>query len=663
LRYTLNKNEHSQSILPSSHCIYPQSACRKAALLIKKAKSVLQKIMSYHQSGEAYANPYDSGSPESSPESSHHTEFLDLTNGEGGEGQEDSYSDDDEDDDILDRGDEDDDDEADDASAALAEMAEESSATPPPPVVDDRPSTISINNTLGDAGHAAAMVSLSVPTLASTNTSSGGGGGKSVQHQPEALRDSLSTAASKGGGGGGGGRTLDLRTINPNTPGKVVETGQEHTGRWTKEEHEAFLSALRLYGKEWKKVAAKVKTRTVVQTRTHAQKYFQKLHKVVEGGGKEGDITHVDMGIAGTEHVPRKNSGQKKKRNAASIAAANTASAMAKPSQRQTSVTMAANVISNMSSTQQPSSLLLDASPGASASSSSYSISNPTSILNRSGQHALPLQLPVAGLPAADHGFSTGTEAPTTVASRSFPAMPYASAGFVTNGILNSSTAGNALGIEGGMGNPFSIKIMAPEHDSATKRGKFPEPSPAACGKRKLAEIAAARMLAGVASGGIGVGGAGPSSASRQPLLSTAMMEHRNHLSALQQQQQQHQPSDQQLGYFESDADGPATPPPEPAYTQSSLKPGRTVELKHMPAPPLVGNTTASSDQEVGVRKPFGLSLQIVNPETLGISHDRKRRRGPDGQGSPVTPWEGQLEALVRYVKRLRKKALGLCSS
>ena len=64
--------------------------------------------------------------------------------------------------------------------------------------------------------------------------------------------------------------------------GNVVESGQEHTGRWTKEEHEAFLSGLQTYGKEWKKVAARVKTRTVVQTRTHAQKYFQKLQKVLE---------------------------------------------------------------------------------------------------------------------------------------------------------------------------------------------------------------------------------------------------------------------------------------------------------------------------------------------------------------------------------------------
>jgi SHAQKYF class myb-like DNA-binding protein len=58
-----------------------------------------------------------------------------------------------------------------------------------------------------------------------------------------------------------------------------IGTGQEHTGRWTKEEHELFLRALERYGKEWKKVAAMVKTRTVVQTRTHAQKYFQKKLK------------------------------------------------------------------------------------------------------------------------------------------------------------------------------------------------------------------------------------------------------------------------------------------------------------------------------------------------------------------------------------------------
>ncbi|KAG5177700.1 hypothetical protein JKP88DRAFT_149910, partial [Tribonema minus] len=53
----------------------------------------------------------------------------------------------------------------------------------------------------------------------------------------------------------------------------------EHTGRWTKAEHDLFVKALNLYGREWRTIAAMVGTRTVVQTRTHAQKYFQKLQR------------------------------------------------------------------------------------------------------------------------------------------------------------------------------------------------------------------------------------------------------------------------------------------------------------------------------------------------------------------------------------------------
>ena len=44
-----------------------------------------------------------------------------------------------------------------------------------------------------------------------------------------------------------------IRSPSKPHPGRVVETGQEHTGRWTKEEHDAFLIGLKMYGKEWKK--------------------------------------------------------------------------------------------------------------------------------------------------------------------------------------------------------------------------------------------------------------------------------------------------------------------------------------------------------------------------------------------------------------------------
>lgn len=51
------------------------------------------------------------------------------------------------------------------------------------------------------------------------------------------------------------------------------------SGRWTAAEHEAFLQGLKVYGREWKKVANCIPTRTSAQIRSHAQKYFAKVTK------------------------------------------------------------------------------------------------------------------------------------------------------------------------------------------------------------------------------------------------------------------------------------------------------------------------------------------------------------------------------------------------
>lgn len=48
-------------------------------------------------------------------------------------------------------------------------------------------------------------------------------------------------------------------------------------GRWTKDEHIKFVEAIMMHGNEWKKVQKVVKSRSSIQARSHAQKFFKKL--------------------------------------------------------------------------------------------------------------------------------------------------------------------------------------------------------------------------------------------------------------------------------------------------------------------------------------------------------------------------------------------------
>nr|CCA17997.1 predicted protein putative [Albugo laibachii Nc14] len=77
---------------------------------------------------------------------------------------------------------------------------------------------------------------------------------------------------------GGLGLNID-EFATPSVP--VSSKGQNgmNGGRWTEQEHESFLVGLRLYGREWKKVASKIRTRTSAQIRSHAQKYFAKISR------------------------------------------------------------------------------------------------------------------------------------------------------------------------------------------------------------------------------------------------------------------------------------------------------------------------------------------------------------------------------------------------
>ncbi|CCI42002.1 unnamed protein product [Albugo candida] len=50
-------------------------------------------------------------------------------------------------------------------------------------------------------------------------------------------------------------------------------------GRWSFNEHERFLAGFKAYGHKWKRVQQVVRTRSVTQVRTHAQKYLLKIAK------------------------------------------------------------------------------------------------------------------------------------------------------------------------------------------------------------------------------------------------------------------------------------------------------------------------------------------------------------------------------------------------
>lgn len=48
-------------------------------------------------------------------------------------------------------------------------------------------------------------------------------------------------------------------------------------GKWSKEEHDKFLEGIELYGMNWKKVKKLVDIRTLIQVRSHDQKFYNRM--------------------------------------------------------------------------------------------------------------------------------------------------------------------------------------------------------------------------------------------------------------------------------------------------------------------------------------------------------------------------------------------------
>ena len=77
--------------------------------------------------------------------------------------------------------------------------------------------------------------------------------------------------------------SVDAVVVVPPKKTRKQRTPQSRSGqtngRWTQQEHHAFLEGLKECGREWKKVALRIPTRTSAQIRSHAQKYFSRVER------------------------------------------------------------------------------------------------------------------------------------------------------------------------------------------------------------------------------------------------------------------------------------------------------------------------------------------------------------------------------------------------
>ncbi|XP_022770496.1 protein REVEILLE 5-like isoform X2 [Durio zibethinus] len=88
-------------------------------------------------------------------------------------------------------------------------------------------------------------------------------------HPPPAV-SSMSTSCA--------GNTMAY-SEDPNKKIRKPYTITKSRESWTEQEHDKFLEALQLFDRDWKKIEAFVGSKTVIQIRSHAQKYFLKVQK------------------------------------------------------------------------------------------------------------------------------------------------------------------------------------------------------------------------------------------------------------------------------------------------------------------------------------------------------------------------------------------------
>ena len=86
----------------------------------------------------------------------------------------------------------------------------------------------------------------------------------------------------------------DRKNTSNEQENDINNNSQFHTGRWTEDEHRKFIEGILAYGNEWKKVQQIIKTRSSTQARSHAQKFFLRVKKVIKSNGGNFNINEKD---------------------------------------------------------------------------------------------------------------------------------------------------------------------------------------------------------------------------------------------------------------------------------------------------------------------------------------------------------------------------------
>ncbi|KAI4341544.1 hypothetical protein MLD38_026256 [Melastoma candidum] len=90
-------------------------------------------------------------------------------------------------------------------------------------------------------------------------------------------------------------KDVQSQGIDPAPKVRLPYTITKQREKWTDEEHQRFLEALKLYGRGWRQIEEHIGTKTAVQIRSHAQKFFAKVSRGGAKSNAEGSSEQVEI--------------------------------------------------------------------------------------------------------------------------------------------------------------------------------------------------------------------------------------------------------------------------------------------------------------------------------------------------------------------------------